>query len=321
MSPRTTTIAFALLAAFIAPSAFAQQEFKTPEAAVDALQRAAESGESSQFDKLLGSAYREFHEGQQADPALATARLKRFAQAMREFRSVGGEGDSRIVYVGADGWPFPIPIVRNGNAWAFDGTAGVEELRNRIVGANELNAIAVLGAFGDAQREYSLADHDGDGVIEYAQKFASGAGARDGLYWDDAPDDPEGMRSPLGPLIALAELALGQREAGEPFLGYRFRILTSQGAGGKTGAYDYVVGGNMVGGYAAIAWPAKYGDTGVQTFVVNQDAVVYQRDLGDDTEAAAAAITKFDPGEGWQVVDDDALLGGARAEGQPTAAR
>ncbi|HET7844336.1 MAG TPA: DUF2950 domain-containing protein [Xanthomonadales bacterium] len=319
MSIRSFAIALVVLAtATTAPVVAAQQKFKSPEAAVEALQKAAESGDPNQFDKLLGSAYRDFHAGQQADAPLAKARLDRFAKAMKEFRSVGGEGESRIVYVGAEGWPFPVPIVRSGNGWAFDGAAGVEELRNRIVGANELNAIAVLGAYGDAQREYALEDHDGDGVIEYAQRFGSSAGAQDGLYWDDAADDPEGLRSPLGPLIALAEQAMGQRAAGEPFLGYRFRILTSQGAGGKTGAYDYVVGGNMVGGYAAIAWPAKYGDTGVQTFVVNQDAVVYQRDLGDDTEAQVQAITRFEPGDGWQAVDDDSLLGDVRTAGQPS---
>jgi hypothetical protein len=307
-----TKLALALLLA--APLAQAEEKFATPEAAADALVKAFEAKDQPRLDRLLGPDYRAFHEGQMADAALAASRRDRFVAAYREFHRWAPAGDDkRVLYVGAEGWPVPIPLVRKGGRWAFDGRAGVEELRNRIVGENELNAIAALDYYGAAQRAYSADDHDGDGALEYAQRFTSGAGKRDGLHWEDDADDPEGLESPLGPLLALAELAMGERGSGAPFLGYRFRILTAQGPAGKAGAYDYVVNGHMVAGYAAVAWPADYGDTGVMTFMVNQDGVVYEHDLGEKTADAVAAITRFDPGDGWVAVDDDNLLGESTA--------
>lgn len=305
---KTKTLCISLLLALAPASTLAQQQFRSPEAAADEMVKLVKAGDINGFEKLLGPEYRKFHEGQEADPALAKLRRDSFIAAVKEFHAISTEGDKRTVYVGSEGWPFPVPIVKSGSKWMFDGKAGIEELQNRIVGANELNAIAALDAYAVAQRKYGLDDQDGDGVVEYAQRFASSAGKHDGLYWESDPDDPYDL-SPLGPLVAVAELAMGEHKAGEPFLGYHFRILTSQGAGGKAGAYDYVVNGHMVGGFAAVAWPASYGDTGVKTFLVNQDGVVYEADLGDDTATKAAAIAKFDPGEGWTAVDDNDLLG------------
>jgi len=308
MNPIRTLITFGLLSAALC--AHAQEQFKTPEAAVDALDKAISTNDEARLDQLFGPDYKAFHEGQQADAALANMRRERFVAGLKEFRSISEAGkDKRVLYVGSEGWPFPIPIVRKGSGWAFDGKAGIEELRNRLVGANELNAVAALDYYVTAQRTYAADDTDSDGVVEYAQRFASQPGKRDGLYWED-PEDEDGLRSPLGPLLGLAELAMGaERTAGEPFLGYRFRILTGQGAAAKAGAYDYLVNGHMVGGFAAVAWPAEYGETGVMTFVINQDGVIYERDLGAKTADAAAAMTKFDPGEGWAAVDDNNLLG------------
>ncbi len=301
-----------VLLALLAIPALAQEKFRTPEAAVDALTKAAASADRTKIRHLLGPEYTEFGEGQQeADPALAKSRGQAFAAAMKEFHALSVDSDDRrTLIVGSQGWPFPLPLVRSSGSWMFDGKAGVEELRNRIIGANELNAISVLDYYVSAQRQYAEDDMDGDGAVEYAQKFTSSQGKHDGLYWEDAEDDPNGMKSPLGPLIALAEATVGeQRKGGEPFLGYRYRILTGQGASAKAGAYDYVINGHMVAGFGAVAWPSGYGDTGVMSFVVNQDGVIYQRDLGEDTESAAAKITKFDPGEGWAAVDDDNVLG------------
>lgn len=306
---KTKALCISLLLALAPATTYAQQQFKSPEAAADEMVRLVKAGNVDGFEKLLGPEYAKFHEGQEADPALAKLRRDSFIAAVKEFHSISTEGDKRTVYVGSEGWPFPVPIVKSGGKWMFDGKAGIEELQNRIVGANELNAIAALDAYAVAQRKYSLEDQDGDGVAEFAQLFASTAGKHDGLYWETDPEDGYAEMSPLGPLIAVAELAMGEHKAGTPFLGYRFRILKAQGAGGKAGAYDYVVNGHMVGGFAAVAWPASYGETGVKSFLVNQDGVVYEADLGDDTEAKAEAIAKFDPGAGWTAVDDNDLLG------------
>lgn len=295
-----------LLAAAV--SSRAETSFPTPEAAVDALVEAVAARDQAKFDDLLGPTYREFSSGQQSDPALAQARMDRFEFALKQFRSLHAEGKNRYdLVVGASGWPFPVPLVRGKEGWHFDGAAGVEELRNRIVGANELNAIAALDAYRVAQNAYALEDYDGDGIIEYAQHVASSPGTRDGLYWTVDEDDPDAEESPLGPLIDMVNAVLGERPEGAPFLGYRFRVLYAQGANAKAGAYEYRVNGHMVGGFAMIAWPADYGDTGIMTFIVNRDGVVYQRDLGDDTATLAEGIDAFDPDSNWTAVDDQAL--------------
>jgi len=284
----------------------AETTFPTPQAAVDALVQAIAAHDRARFLELFGEDYQSFSEGQQSDPALAKLRVERFERGLAEFKSLEQETPDRYsLVVGAVGWPFPIPIVRVGDLWQFDGKAGVEELRNRLVGANELNAIAVMDAYAEAQRKYALDDHDGDGVLEYAQRVGSTPGTHDGLYWPVDGDDPDAEISPLGPLKELADAVFGgDVHKGDPFLGYRFRILNAQGSHGKAGAYDYRVHGHMVGGFAMVAWPANYGDTGVMTFVVNRDGVIYQRDLGETTEKDVEKIKKFDPDDRWSPVDD-----------------
>src|SRR5262245_3716533 len=180
-----TSLHLALLLALAPAPVLAQQKFDTPEAAVAQLVKLAGTQDEAALGKLLGPEYSAFRKGQDADKALADARRKAFVSELKEFRTLSAEGDDRrILYVGSDAWPFPAPIVRSGGKWMFDGKAGVEELENRIIGANELNAIAALDAYSVAQRVYSLEDHDGDGVLEYAQRFASTAGKHDGLYWE-----------------------------------------------------------------------------------------------------------------------------------------
>jgi hypothetical protein len=294
--------------------ALAETTFPTPEAAVDALVAAVAAREPARFDALFGPDYRAFSAGQQADPTLARFRLDRFERALKEFRSLSAEGeDHYTLVVGALGWPFAVPIVRTAGGWQFDGTAGVEELRNRLVGANELNAIATLDAYVAAQHEYALADHDGDGVIEYAERVRSTPGKRDGLHWETDEDDAGAEASPLAALKALADAVLGERDDDAPFLGYRFRVLYGQGPSARAGAYDYRINGHMVAGFAMIAWPADYGDTGVMTLLVNRDGVIYERDLGEHTATIAASIERFDPGEGWLAVDDETHVDEPRA--------
>ena len=295
----------ALALAAGARGALAQQEFRTPQAAVDALVQAARAHDVDRLDALFGPEYAAFRRSQQVDPALAELRFRQFTRRIEEFRSLAAlDQDRYTLFVGADAWPLSMPIVRSGRTWRFDGAAGVEEMRNRVIGANELNAIAVLDTIAVAQREYELADHDGDGVLEYAARVLSTPGQRDGLYWEVSADDPFEI-APLDLLKTVADAVLGERAEGAPFLGYYFRMLYAQGPNAPAGAYEYRVNGHMIGGFALIAWPAQYGETGVMTFIVNQDHVIYERDLGAGTAAAVGSIATFDPGEGWAPVVDE----------------
>ena len=200
-------------------------------------------------------------------------------------------GDAKaLIAVGTDGWTMPIPIVKKAQGWQFDARAGAEEMRIRRIGRNELAAMQVMLAYVDAQREYAARDWDGDGVKSFAMKALSSSGKHDGLYWASLPGEPE---SPLGPAFADAK-------PGQPYHGYAFRILTAQGPSAPGGAKSFVKNGRMTEGFALIAWPAKYDYTGVMTFIVNQDGVVYEKDLGPDTATVAAAIRSFDPDSSWQ---------------------
>ena len=210
---------------------------------------------------------------------------------------------SQVLYVGADNNPFPIPLKKNSaGQWYFDTAAGKDEILSRRIGDNELAAMGVIAAMTDAQNEYFLATHDG--VKEYAQKFVSDEGKQNGLYWKS----PEGQpKSPLGPLAALAAATEGfTPEAGkqQPFHGYFYRILTKQGAGAKGGAKDYVVNGKMTGGFALVAYPEKYGDTGIMTFIVDQNGVVYEKNLGKDTIELAKGMTEFNPDKSWSSIGE-----------------
>ena len=208
--------------------------------------------------------------------------------------------DKAVIILGRDEWPYPIPLVERGGRWRFDAKAGAETIIERRIGRNELNAIEVCRAFVGAQREYAARDLLGGGMHAYAQKVESAQGKRDGLYWP-APQGAE--ESPLGPLIAVAE-ALGFGAEGgvgrEPFHGYYYRILTRQGKNAPGGAQDYVVNGHMTGGFALVAFPARYGDSGVMTFIVNQSGIVFEKNLGRYTAEIARRMTEYDPDPTWK---------------------
>jgi hypothetical protein len=211
--------------------------------------------------------------------------------------------DWAMAEVGDERWQFPVPLVRSSKGWRFDLAAGREEIHNRRVGRNELHAIATLHACVDAQREYASVSRDGE-PIAYAQKFWSSPGLHDGLYWPTAAGEPE---SPMGPLVSeAAEEGYRRGESGPvPYHGYYFKILTRQGKSAPGGAKSYVdAGGRMTGGFAAVAWPATYGNSGVMTFIVNQLGVVYQQDLGRPSDASVPPVTAYDPGEDWEPVRD-----------------
>ena len=293
-----------MLAVPLAAVATPPQTFATPEAAVDALAAALKAENS---DAALLAVFGDEHKDIFIDPdkaAAATNRAKILA-AMQTLRVLKEpSADRRVLVVGDQAWPFPIPIVKAGDGWRFATEQGIEELANRRIGGNERNAIYVLRAYVDAQRKYSTRDRDGDGVLQYAQKVMSSPGKQDGLFW---PDDVSngGEASPLGPLIAEATPYVAGHKAGDPYRGYYFRILTQQGKNAPGGAYSYVINGRMIAGFAMVAYPARYGDSGVMTFIVSHNGKVYERDLGKDTAKAAAAIKSFDPGKGWKVVEPE----------------
>jgi len=300
-------LASSLLA--LSPPAFAQEEidissfaaadeppaFDNPAAAVDSFKAVLDADDLEGLAKLLG-----------LDPAKLKsddASLETFAK-MREGAAkqlvVDDLGDRMTIEIGERLWPLPFPVVKGDDGkWYFDTYAGLEEIVNRRVGENELEAISTARAYVDAQQDYAEADHDGDGVLEYAQKLISTEGETDGLYW---PTDEVNGESPAGDGIDLAEL--DKSRAGEGYFGYKFRILTGQGDNIAGGAYDYVINGNMIAGYALLAWPARYGETGVKTFAVNQHGVVYETDLGEATEQIVKYIDSFNPDDTWDVVND-----------------
>ncbi len=279
----------------------AGQAFRSPEAAGAALIEAARDNDVDALLAVLGADARDLVLS--GDPVQDRLARERFVAAyQRRYELQRGADDKVVLAVGADGFPFPFPIVRRAAGWAFDVAAAREEVLNRRIGENELNTIQVLRAIADAQREYAAQDWDGDGLLVYAKRFKSTDGQRDGLYWLTKAGQPV---SPLGPLVARAardgyKVKDANADATGAYHGYRFKLLTRQGARAPGGAYDYLADGKLLGGFAVLAYPAKYGVSGVMAFKINHDGTVYEADLGPETQARAAAIEAFDPGEGWK---------------------
>jgi hypothetical protein len=234
------------------------------------------------------------------DPVSDQASRERFVRAYEEAHTLVQSGDTRVILqVGKDEWPFPIPLVKDGTSWRFDAEEGQEELINRNIGRNELDVIQVCLAYVDAQREYYRRNPQRDALLQYAQRFMSTEGKRDGLYWETTADEPP---SPLGLFLVRARTEGYEFTADKPipYYGYYYKILTGQGPNAAGGAYDYVVHDKMMGGFAMVAYPAQYGSSGIMTFIVNHDGIVYQKDLGPDTTAMAQSMTTFDPDETWE---------------------
>jgi hypothetical protein len=277
-----------------------QRTFATPEAAVEALLAALKSNDEAALLAIVGSE----HKGVvgTGDAQADAATRAQIARHLEAFRALDDRvPERRVLLIGTQAWPLPIPLVRQGAEWRFATEQGVDEMLNRRVGANERHAIAVLRAYLDAQREYASRDRNGDGVLEYAQKLGSTPGRKDGLYWPDAPGEDA---SPFGPLVAeSAYLADRDRKQGSPFRGYHFRILTRQGQNAPGGAYSYVINGRMIAGFAMVAYPAAYGDSGVMTFLISHNGQVYEKNLGPSTGRIAAGMSAFDPGAGWKKTD------------------
>jgi hypothetical protein len=298
----------------------AQKLFATPEEAMESLTAAAKAKDKSALEAIFGPEQEKLESG---DPVEDANDLDRFAQRIGKVASLSKVDDAKFtLLIGEDSWPFPIPIVKDGEKWRFDTQAGLEEILNRRIGENELSAVLTCRAYVLAQWEYfTEGDHDGDGLAEYAQKFISTPGRHDGLYWDTAEDEKP---SPLGALMAQARsegysAGRGQTPAGKdspeksgaaaqapraPYHGYFFKILTRQGPHAPGGRFSYLINGNMIAGYALIAYPDKWGSSGVMTFLVNNQGRVYQKNLGANTAKTVAAITQYDPDPSWTPVKE-----------------
>ena len=236
----------------------------------------------------------------------ALKELWQAAQEMRELRPEGDDEDTRILVLGKHDWPFPIPLVKEPSGWRFDTAAGEDEILNRRIGAGEVGAIAVCRAYVDAQIQYASEDRDDDEVHEYAQQLGSSEGKRNGLYWEVDPTSGEEL-SPLGPLVAESSAFLAARKKAKapiPYNGYYYKLLTRQGEHPPGGQYDYIINGNMIAGFALLAYPADYHSSGVLTFVVSHQGKVFEKDLGEDTVKVATSIGAYDPDETWTLVED-----------------
>jgi hypothetical protein len=300
----TAMVLAAAVAGVVAPKLFAggEEKFDSPEAAVAALTTAAKEKNTNAVHVIFGP---EGHELMSPDIVQASEGFSRFTSRIAEKTKLVAVNDTkRMLEIGADGWPFPMPLVKEDGKWYFDVAAGREEILNRRIGRDELGAIAVCHAYVDAQREYAGRDRVGDGVLEYAQYIMSTPGKHDGLYWP--AKNPGDEMSPLGPLVGQAHQEGYHRRTGlltenqSPYHGYYFQVVLRQGRHAPGGKYSYVINGHMIGGFALVAWPAEWGNTGIMTFIVNQQGKIFQKDLGPNTEKLARKITTYDPDASWK---------------------
>ncbi len=300
-----------------AQPASSPETFGSPQEAMSALVRAVEKGDQGALARIFGPDYDQLLSG---DPIEDNRDLNRFAAGLQEDAQLREDSDTQYTLLaGKDKWPIPIPIVKRGENWVFDTKAGLQEIFDRRIGEDELSAINTCRAYVLAQWEYYTgADGDHDGIAEYAQKFFSSPGQHDGLYWETSGDEKS---SPLGQLVAEARAeGYGPKAQGSgnkttpagpasaahprhPYHGYYFKILTRQGPNAPGGAFSYIINGNMIAGYALVAYPDKWGNSGIMTFIVNNQGRVYEKNLGKDTEQIASSMTEYNPDPSWKIVD------------------
>ncbi len=298
-------------AAFIAAgsmpimAAASQKLFSTPDDALKGLVDAVKIRDQAALDQIFGPSSKDLLSG---DAVQDAAESEEFDRHVAEKASLVKESDSKvIIHIGNENWPFPIPLITKNGQWYFDTEAGKEEILNRRIGEDELIAIMVCRAYVKAQREYVLKDWDGDGILAYAQKLRSDPGKKNGLFWKHAPGEPV---SPLGELVAQARMEGYKKEKSVfkekpvPFHGYHFKTLTRQGKNAPGGKYNYLINGNMVGGFALVAFPSNWGKSGVMTFIVNQQGKVYQKNFGLDTLKLAREVDTYDPDKTWTLVKE-----------------
>jgi hypothetical protein len=299
--------ALMLACLFVTPFASAeestQQVFPSPDAAVSALVAAGKSDDIRALTSILGPEADQIVSS--GDPVADNNARDNFVRRYQEMHRLAYDDQGRVIaYIGAENWPVPIPLVKKNGGWVFDTAAGKDELLYRRVGRNELFTLNVLEDLADAQTEYASEERDGESAGQFAQKIISDTGKHNGLHWETVEGQPE---SPIGPLVASANAEGYQKDTSGspiPFHGYYYKVLTSQGKNAPGGAKNYLVNGNMTKGFAFLAYPAEYRASGVMTFMINQDGVIVQKDLGPDTTKVANAITDYNPDKTWEEVDE-----------------
>jgi hypothetical protein len=294
-------IMFGLSGTSFSASAPQQKTFPSAADAVKAAISAAKSNDDKELLAIFGAQAKDLISS--GDALADKQRRAQFIKAFDEMNRLVVDGENTIVVIGKNEWPFPIPLVKKGESWVFDTAKGREEILNRRIGDNELSAIQASLAYFDAQREYAQKDRDGDGLLEYAQKFRSDSGKKNGLFWEAKAGEEV---SPLGPL-AVRAVKEGYAQGAKPdkpvpFHGYFYRILSAQGKAAPGGAFSYMVKGNMIGGFALVAYPAEYGNSGVMSFIVNHNGKVFQKDLGKNTASVASAMKEYNPDSSWTEV-------------------
>lgn len=298
-------VASTLFFAWSTSEAASQALFSSPEDALKALVEAVSAKDKAALAQIFGPSTKDLRSG---DEVQAAAEFEEFARHVAEKADLVKEGDSKVILqIGKENWPFPIPLVRKNDQWFFDTEAGREEILNRRIGEDEFTAILVCRSYVKAQREYALKDWDGNEVLAYAQKLRSDPGRKNGLFWRAKPGEEV---SPFGELVARAWMEgykkekAAFREEPAPFHGYYFKILTRQGKNAPGGKYNYVINGNMVGGFALVAFPSNWGKSGVMTFIVNQQGKVFQKNLGPDTMKIAREMKGYNPDNSWTLVKE-----------------
>jgi len=300
LSKITIVAGAAMLILALSSLAQAQQRFASPQAAADALVAAARSGDGKAIVSILGPGSQDLVSS--GDPVEDVNRRKDYLAAYDAGHKIVTEaGKGATVVVGPNDWPFPIPLVQRDGQWIFDVPAGREEILARRIGENELATMKALLAYYDAQNDYADMFKSKSGQAVYAQRVVSSPGKKDGLYW---PTSGNEQPSPLGEAVAAATQRGYRPGAGEPFFGYYYKVLTRQGPAAPGGAIDYVAKGDMIGGFAAVAYPAEYGNSGIMTFMINHKGDIYEKDLGENTANAASRITSFNPDHTWRKVVD-----------------
>ena len=291
-------LAAAILIAAVVPVR-AQETYPTPEAAVKDLVDSAKAKTPGFGDRILGKDGAALLRSGDADEDAEN--LKEFNDAAAAQIAIDdGPNGAKILRVGKRGWTLPLPLIKTDAGWRFDAVRGKEEMTNRRVGYNELSAIEACRAYVEAQDEYFRLDRDGNGLREYARRIISTPGTHDGLYW---PPENQADISPLDGFAEDADLRGRSSEKPEPYDGYNFRILTAQGPAAPGGAFSYLINDHMIAGHAMVAWPAAYGDSGVETFICGENGVVYQKDLGPNTAALGASMSQYNPDASWKVVE------------------
>jgi hypothetical protein len=288
-------------------AAVAQRSFASPEEAIKALLEATQARDKAALNQIFGPDANLLLTGDEVQDANNAAK---FAKAMAEGCQQVPEGDGKIILeIGTNNWPYPIPLVKTNSQWQFDTDAGKEEIINRHIGKDELHAIGVCGAYVAAQRQYATLNAGGSGTVQYALKFKSTPGTKDGLYWESAAGE---AASPFGPLVADAHVeGYGHNKEGSgphPFHGYYFKILTRQGKDAPGGKMNYMSHGNLTKGFALVAWPEHWDQSGIMTFIVNQDGKIYQRNLGEKTAKCAGAMKEYNPDSNWTLEQDQGIF-------------